>query len=370
MSGEVRLAGIRKVFGSTVAVDRLDLEIEPGEFFALLGPSGCGKTTTLRVIAGLEEPTSGEVYIRDRLITGMPAHKRNVGMVFQDYALFPHMTVFDNIAFGLRMKRWPKSRIAPRVRELLELVRLPGYDDRYPAQLSGGEQQRVALARSLAPEPTVLLLDEPLSNLDLRLRQGLRLELKRIQRELEITTVFVTHDQGEAFSLSDRVMVMRKGRKVQIGTPSDIYQHPQDEWALSFLGDAAFFDGMVKVDETGGFYFATENGLEFSISDVCGTQDKIRRGKCTAAIRPETVSLFPMDAAIDTREYSVYVGCVDNFAYVGSSTRYVMRLDEPASANVLVMVDVAESAVPSEVGTKFQVAFPRDKWILLDKQGD
>lgn len=363
-SAEVQLISISKVFGSVVAVDQLDLEVQGGEFFALLGPSGCGKTTTLRVIAGLEVPTSGEVYVRGRTITDVPPHKRNVGMVFQDYALFPHMTVFDNIAFGLRMKHWSKPKIGPRVEELLELIRLPEISGRYPNQLSGGQQQRVALARALAPEPAVLLLDEPLSNLDLKLRQQMRLELRRIQRELKITTIFVTHDQGEALSLADRIMVMREGRSVHIGIPSDVYMHPRFSWVASFLGDANSFRGVVKSDDPHEIYFVSKSGLKFPISEVPRAQDRIDRGESTIAIRPEAISLLLIDSAADASRYSVFTGYVENFAYVGSGTRYVIRLEEFPSNTILV--DVSEPGVPWQEGTRLQVAFPRDGWVLLE----
>jgi len=364
-SAHVQLVNITKTFGSTVAVDRLDLEIREGEFFALLGPSGCGKTTTLRIIAGLQAPTTGDVYVRGELVTAVPAHKRNIGMVFQDYALFPHMNVSDNIAFGLRMKHWPKKRIAPRVEELLELIRLPDIAGRYPDQISGGQKQRVALARALAPEPALLLLDEPLSNLDLKLRQELRLELRRIQRELKVTTIFVTHDQGEALSLSDQVMLMKDGRPIQQGAPAEIYMHPRSGWAASFLGDANSFLGVMEVEAGGAMRFVTDAGPTFRVSElVPQARERVGGGPCTSALRPEVIQLLPLESTVATDSYSLHVGRVENFAYVGSGTRYVMRLEEYPSQ--VVIVDVGRPGAPWCEGTRLCVAFPNEDWIVLE----
>ena len=218
----VALEGVSKYYGHRPAVDEVSLEIEEGEFVVLLGPSGCGKTTTLRMIAGLVEPTRGVIRIDGSDVTALPARKRNVGMVFQDYALFPHMTVGENIAFGLRERRFDRAALELRVEELLALIRLPGFERRFPDQLSGGQQKRVALARALAYSPSVLLMDEPLGALDLKLREAMQVELRRVQRRLQITTIFVTHDQEEAMSLADRIVVMRDGRVEQIGAPEDL----------------------------------------------------------------------------------------------------------------------------------------------------
>jgi putative spermidine/putrescine transport system ATP-binding protein len=359
---EVQLVDITKRYGATLAVDRLSLEIQRGEFFAFLGPSGCGKTTTLRMIAGLVTPTAGEICIQDRPITYVPPYKRNIGMVFQDYALFPHMTVFDNVAFGLAMKHWNKSRSKARVKELLDLIGLPEIANRYPSEISGGQKQRVALARALAPEPEVLLLEEPLSNLDLKLRQNLRLELRRIQRELKITTIFVTHDQGEALSLSDRIMLMKDGRMIQQGTPAEIYMHPRTTWAASFLGDANLFRGTLAAANAHGTLFTTDRGLlfplgpDFASRDQAGTTDRL------LAIRPEAVRLFPADAPLDREKYTAQPGQVENFAYVGSGTRYVLRLKASGDS---ILVDATDPGAPWPEGTVMQVGFPREGWILL-----
>ena len=234
----LELAGVQKQFGTTIAVENFDLAAEKGEFVSFLGPSGCGKTTTLRMIAGFEQPTAGTITINGEDVTYANPNKRNVGMVFQSYALFPNMNVADNIGFGLKVRKRPNDQIRKRVDELLEIVNLPDKGERYPYQLSGGQQQRVALARALAFEPQVLLLDEPLSALDAKIRVALRHEIRSIQRQLGITTVYVTHDQEEALSLSDRVVVMSEGRMEQVGTPFEIYNFPSTAFVASFVGHA------------------------------------------------------------------------------------------------------------------------------------
>src|SRR5690625_308372 len=242
----VELRHVIKHFGEVQAVKGVDLAVDAGSFVTLLGPSGCGKTTILRMIAGLEQPTRGEIWIKGRRIDEIPIHKRNLGLVFQNYALFPHKTIFDNVAFGLRYRNVPKDAIRRRVTEALEIVRLPGVEKRFPAQLSGGQQQRIALARAIVIEPDVLLLDEPLSALDANLREEMRVELKRIQRELGITTIFVTHDQAEALALSDKVVVMSNGLKEQEGEPDSVYNRPASRFVAEFLGNANLLQGRLE----------------------------------------------------------------------------------------------------------------------------
>ncbi len=237
---DVELVGATKRFGAVAAVDAIDLEVHPGEFLSLLGPSGCGKTTTLRLIAGFERPDGGEVRIGGRDVSRVPPYKRDVNTVFQSYALFPHLSVMDNVAYGLKQRGLGRSERHSRANEMLELVRLPGYGDRKPRQLSGGQQQRVALARALVMHPRVLLLDEPLGALDLKVRKELQIELKRIQEEIGITFVYVTHDQEEALAMSNRVVVMNAGRIEQVGAPREIYDRPATEWIASFIGDTNF----------------------------------------------------------------------------------------------------------------------------------
>ena len=268
----ITLDKVTKRFGSYVAVEVADFGIPQGEFFSMLGPSGCGKTTTLRLIAGFEQPTSGQILLDGNDVSKTPPYKRDVNTVFQHYALFPHMSVFDNVAFGLRSKKVGREEIRARVHEMLEVVRLPEFAERKPTQLSGGQQQRIALARALVNRPKALLLDEPLGALDLKLRQSMQLELKRIQRELGITFVFVTHDQEEALTMSDRIAVMTQGRTDQIGSPTDIYHHPASVFVAGFIGTANLLpvtvrsvaSGAVTVDSlTGNQFVVPANGTTF-----------------------------------------------------------------------------------------------------------
>lgn len=264
----IQLEGLSKRFGTVTALDNLTLEVREGEFFTLLGPSGCGKTTTLRLIAGLEVPTAGRILIDGRDVTHVPANRRNVGMVFQNYALFPHLNVFENVAFGLRARGLPKSVVDERVRKALRLVHLAHLETRKPSQLSGGQQQRVALARALAIQPSILLLDEPLSNLDAKLREETRAELQRLQKSSGITTVYVTHDQSEAFALSDRVAIMNAGRCEQVGTPAEIYLRPATAFVARFIGQLNVLpatvlevaDGVVIIDAGFARLSAVVNG--------------------------------------------------------------------------------------------------------------
>ena len=251
MSQRVALRNVTKRFGSVVALKTISLDIEEGEFITLLGPSGCGKTTTLRLIAGFNDPDQGQILLGDQDITNLPPQKREIGMVFQDYALFPHLTIKENIAFPLRERRTPKEKINDRVVELLELVRLPGVEERYPSELSGGQAQRISVARAVAYPPRVLLMDEPLGALDLKLREAMQLELRRIQQELQITTVFVTHDQTEAMNMSDRIAVMRDGEIEQVGTARDIYNFPQSSFVADFVGRINLLDAEL-LDKSGG----------------------------------------------------------------------------------------------------------------------
>jgi spermidine/putrescine ABC transporter ATP-binding subunit len=252
-SHAVVLTGLRKSYGSALVVDDLDLSVIPGEFLTLLGPSGCGKTTTLNMVAGFVDPDSGSIHLGGRDVTYLPPDRRESAMVFQQYALFPHMTVFENIAFGLRMRKVPKSEVGDRVLDALAKVGLSGSESKYPRQMSGGQQQRVALARAIVVRPKVLLLDEPLSNLDLKLREQLRLELKHLQRELGLTTIFVTHDQTEALVMSDRIAVMKDGEIQQLGTPTEIYRSPRTAFVAGFVGQSNLLDAdVVDVDATPG----------------------------------------------------------------------------------------------------------------------
>ena len=277
----LHLAGVTKRYGEQIVVDDVTLDVRDGEFLVLLGPSGCGKTTTLRIMAGFADATAGTVRIGTRDVTREPPYRRNLGLVFQNYALFPHLTVFENVAFGLRRRKVAEPEIATRVGEALELVRLGGLGGRFPRQLSGGQQQRVAIARAVAIRPDVLLLDEPLSNLDAKLRHDVRAELKRLQGTLGTTTIMVTHDQDEAMALGDRLVVLQAGRVQQVGSPHDLYRRPQNRFVASFIGRANFLPGAVA---PGGAAFRTASGLV-----VAG--EALLREADTLMIRPEAVAL-------------------------------------------------------------------------------
>ncbi len=302
----IRTVNLTKVFGSVVAVDHVSLEVGHGEFFTLLGPSGCGKTTFLRTIAGLEMADEGRIYFDDQDITDMPAHLRGTGMVFQNYALWPHMSVFDNIAYGLKIRKVPKDEIRRRVRDVLRLVKLEGLEDRSPHQLSGGQQQRVALARALVINPRVLLFDEPLSNLDAKLRIEMRAELRRIQRELGITAIYVTHDQEEAMSISDRIAVMNRGRIMQVGTPREIYKNPKNDFVARFIGQGTFMEGEVV---------STNDVLEIRLGSgkivkAVRSHPEVDLGvgdRALVMIRPEAFTLEPGEGynEFDVRVYHV-----------------------------------------------------------------
>jgi spermidine/putrescine transport system ATP-binding protein len=285
---DVELKGVTKRFGGIVAVDNLDLQVARGEFFSLLGPSGCGKTTTLRMIGGFEQPDDGEILLGSRNVAGLPPHRRDVNTVFQSYALFPHLDVFDNVAYGLRRKKAPKSQIAGRVAKILEIVDLPGFERRGVSQLSGGQQQRVALARALVNQPQVLLLDEPLGALDLKLRKQMQIELKLIQHEIGVTFIYVTHDQEEAMTMSDRLAVMQDGRVEQIGRPEEVYELPATEFVAGFLGASNLLDGTVGPPEGAFRTVALSSGEKIRVpaERLNGHRDRVRVG-----VRPEKIHL-------------------------------------------------------------------------------
>ncbi len=311
----VNLENVVKKFGSLTAVNDLSVDIREGEFFSLLGPSGCGKTTTLRMIAGFETATSGSVRIRDREMCGVPPYNRNTGMVFQGYALFPHKTVGENVGFGLKMEGVPESEREEKVAETLELVDLPGLEDRSPTELSGGQQQRVALARALAIEPSLLLLDEPLSNLDYKLRRELRFQLKRIQEEVGVTTIYVTHNQEEAMAMSDRILILNDGRREQLGTPEEIYNKPSNRFVADFIGEANLFEGSVVHTENGTAEVDLDVGARRPISvPVDGVRNEGQR--VTINVRPESVAA--------TESEGVLTGEIVSSTYLGKSTRLLV----------------------------------------------
>ena len=311
----IEIAGVSKQFGDFTALDHVDFKIQQNEFFTLLGPSGCGKTTLLRMIAGFEMPTQGDILLNGKTISDSPAHRRKINTVFQNYALFPHMTLAQNVAFGLENLGWAKGDIKTRVDEMLEMVHMAQFAHRKPDQLSGGQKQRIALARALAPKPEVLLLDEPLSALDLKLRQSMRDELRRLQRETGITFVFVTHDQEEALDMSDRIAVMGHGRVQQIGAPDEIYEAPENRFVADFIGETNFLDGEVTALDGDTATIHTALGI-----DVTTTQSGVTApGPAVLSIRPEKIGL-EAQAEGETRE-----GTVVSRNYMGGFTHYTVE---------------------------------------------
>ncbi|MGX1133495.1 spermidine/putrescine transport system ATP-binding protein [Streptomyces glaucescens] len=333
-SGDVRLSGISKTYGSFTAVHPLDLTVPQGSFFALLGASGCGKTTTLRMIAGLEEPTTGTVSLGEQDVTRLPPYKRPVNTVFQSYALFPHLDIFENIAFGLR-RRGIKS-VKKQVDEMLELVQLGEHARKKPHQLSGGQQQRVAVARALINHPKVLLLDEPLGALDLKLRRQMQLELKRIQTEVGITFVHVTHDQEEAMTMADTVAVMNAGRVEQLGAPADLYENPQSTFVANFLGTSNLIEA--EVDAAGGDEIVLKaGGGKLSLPSQRCSAATAPGGKVLVGVRPEKISLTHADDAGEIADGRNRVtGRIADASFIGVSTQYVV--DSPAGSALQVYV--------------------------------
>jgi iron(III) transport system ATP-binding protein len=318
-AAQVRLEKIGKRYGELWAARGVDVNIQSGEFYTLLGPSGCGKTTLLRIIAGFLAPDEGTIFFDERAVNDVPPWRRDVGMVFQNYALWPHMTVFENVAFGLRERKIPRSEIAPRVADALARVGLSATAKRRPSQLSGGQQQRVALARTLVVQPRALLLDEPLSNLDAKLRAEMRIELLKIQRDLGITTVYVTHDQEEALALSTRIAVMDGGKIVQEGSPREIYERPRSRFVAEFVGQSNLFFGTIK--QSGGGIVEVQTGEGFTIKAV---RNEAKAGKITLYIRPEAIELAPLGDAFPERNR--LSGKVAASAYQGASVAYEVEV--------------------------------------------
>lgn len=344
---DVELRKVFKVFNGETAVRGVDLDIHRGEFFSILGPSGCGKTTTLRLIAGFEMPSAGEVFIRGQSVTQTPPYLRPVNTVFQSYALFNHLNVWDNIAFGLRIKRKGKGEIEDKVREALSLVQMESFANRYPSQMSGGQQQRVALARALVNRPAVLLLDEPLGALDLKLRKQMQMELSNLHRNLGLTFIMVTHDQEEAMSLSDRIAVMHDGRIEQIGTPNDIYEYPQTPFVADFIGDTNLFKGQVESADASSLFVVTETGISISIqhhnlNGIKLPQQDLRTGaSVVVSVRPEkvTISSYPVTSSVNCFE-----GRLINAMYLGTHIQYVVQL--LSGENVLVRQPKTGNSLP------------------------
>jgi len=349
----VTLTNIVKRFGSFTALHPMSMEIAEGTFVTLLGPSGCGKTTTLRMIAGLLDPSEGEIAIKGRRMNDVPIHKRNLGLVFQNYALFPHKTIYENVAFGLKYRDVSRADAERRVREALELVQLPHVGDRYPKELSGGQQQRIALARALVIEPDVLLLDEPLSALDANLREDMRVELKRIQHRIGVTTVFVTHDQSEALAMSDRVVVMSNGRVEQIGAPEDVYNNPESEFVARFLGASNVLEAQCTGIE------GDQVGIDAAgIGRLSIPRERAPRltgaGPAKLVIRAEKLHVAPPGAAADGRVTAS--GIVETVDYQGQAARYFVRVGGH-QLQAINMIDDRPFAEGTEVSLHLR---PRD----------
>ncbi len=351
---KVRLEGLTKTFGRVVAVDNLTLDINKGEFVALLGPSGCGKSTTLYLIAGIYKPTRGYIYFNDKIVNDIPPKDRNVGMVFQNYALYPHMTVYDNIAFGLKIKKYPKDEIDRRVKEVARMLHIEELLDRYPTQLSGGQQQRVALARAIVKEPSIFLMDEPLSNLDAKLRIEMRTELKRLQQELKITTIYVTHDQIEAMTMADRIAVLNKGKLQQYGTPDELYNRPANIFVADFIGSPPINLMPIEIVKSeNGYIIRTPFGDLKATGSLGIALEKISEGDYILGVRPEHLKiagdgeLRGKVLALEPLGKEVQVDI--------SSGEHLMR----------VLVD---STYKISVGEEVKICVNKDKILIFDKK--
>jgi putrescine transport system ATP-binding protein len=355
----VRFDAVTKRFGGVTAVDRLTLDIHAAEFFALLGPSGCGKTTLLRLLAGFGQPDEGRILLDGEDISAMPPYERPVNMMFQSYALFPHLTVAGNIAFGLKQEGMARHDIRRRVDELLALVRLDEHGKRYPHQLSGGQRQRVAMARSLAKRPKVLLLDEPMAALDKKLREDTQFELARLQEQLGTTFVIVTHDQEEAMTVADRIAVMNRGKLMQVATPSEIYERPNSRWVADFIGDVNLIEGVVEATDGAALLVAGEGGQRFRFSPSDGV---LSGAKVWIALRPEKLSVAVSQP--DARE-NCLSGTVSDIAYRGNALLYRVRTSSGAEFKATAMTTRRLTDMPVRKGDRVWLTFAPDAGVVL-----
>jgi len=356
----ITLTKLTKEFGDSTAVDGIDLEIADGEFFSMLGPSGCGKTTTLRMIAGFEEPTSGRIELAGEDVTWTSPKKRNVNMVFQNYALFPHMTVRENVEFGLKIKRLDKAQANERIDRMIAAVRMEGFESRHPAQLSGGQQQRVALARALVNQPAALLLDEPLGALDLKLRKEMQLELKSIQQQTGTTFVYVTHDQEEALTMSDRVAVMNGGNVEQVADPRTLYERPRSEFVADFIGTS----NLLRIDVEAWDGDIARAGLGEGLQITCRENGGGERTK-TITIRPEKINVHP--GPVDPGQGSLVRGTIVENVYLGSMTKLIVEL---VSGDRLIVHELNDDAGgPSEPGREVYLSWGADHSFVIEGAG-
>lgn len=362
MTSSVRIENVSKIFKETVAVDDLTVEINEGEFFSLLGPSGCGKTTTLRMIGGFEEPTSGRILLGDEDVARLPSYRRNVNTVFQSYALFPHLSVFENVAYGLKRKGVGAAEVTKRVNEMLDLVDLQGFGDRRITQLSGGQQQRVALARALVNRPGVLLLDEPLGALDLKLRKQMQLELKRIQSEVGITFIYVTHDQEEAMTMSNRIAVMNLGRLEQVGAPQDVYEFPATSFVASFLGASNLLAAEVEAVDGTSAKARLEVGGTISLP-----ADRLpnKRGSVRIGVRPEKLHIEPASSAVHENGANSIEGVVTISTYTGVSTMYECKAAD-GSTIVVYVQNLGNAARPIGTGTRVRITWDPEHTFAVE----
>ncbi|WP_291856347.1 ABC transporter ATP-binding protein [Bradyrhizobium sp.] len=363
----LRIEGVGKKFGAFRAVDRLSLDIREGEFFALLGPSGCGKTTLLRMLAGFETPDEGRILLGGRDIAPMPPHQRPVNMMFQNYALFPHLSVRDNIAFGLRRAGMARAAIDIRVAEMVALVKLDGLEKRKPDQLSGGQKQRVALARALARRPQVLLLDEPLAALDKKLRESTQLELMALQRRLGMTFIIVTHDQEEAMTMANRIGVMDAGRLEQVATPRNLYEAPHSRWVAEFIGDVNLFDGEIASRDPHRLIVSTRDGGTIVVAEP---RQPVGKTAVSIAIRPEKVKLSrrgPALDAIDSHAINRLEGVVTDVSYLGGLTVYQVKLDSGAMVRSSMANTVRIDIDAYSAGQRVVVWFTPDDCVVLEQ---
>jgi len=351
----VEVQNIKKNFGRILAVDNASFKVKRGELLGLLGPSGCGKTTLLRIISGLINPDQGVIFMDGKVVTALPPEKRPTSLVFQNYALFPHLSVFENIAFGLRIKKLRMKEIRKEVQNILEIVGLLGTENRSIRQLSGGQQQRIALARALVMKPSVLLLDEPLSNLDAKLRLETRLYIQKIQKALGITSIFVTHDQEEALSISDRIVIMNKGKIVQIGTPEEIYSKPNSKFTAYFIGKSNILSGNIRSDRRGNGLFTLASG------QVLRVKSDIKTGtKCSLVIRPEYIQL--LDEAKENENNNIFVGWVEHITYLGEINYYRIRLE---GNETLLVSEYACGVSKKLIGEKVFISWPISACLVL-----
>lgn len=369
MNQAVKLINISKQFDPRLhpenfAVHNLNLAIAEGEFFSLLGPSGCGKTTTLRMIAGFEQPTSGELWVYGEPMLNRPPFQRPINTVFQHYALFPHLTVLENVAFGLEMENLPRSQVHQQAMEIIDRVKLSGLVSRYPRQLSGGQQQRVALARALVKQPKVLLLDEPLGALDLKLRKMMQWELKQMQRQTGITFIYVTHDQEEAMTMSDRLGVMSHGQLLQVGTPFEVYEHPTNSFVADFIGESNILRGRVVEQNAQGIAVCVD---DLGILQVSSSGRSLSINQIISlAIRPEKIDLMLPDQTPNNSAANIFNGRIKEAIYLGTDTTYQVELTAHGQLTIRCQNDHAQTIHPYTAGTFVQVFLPPGSLWILD----